>query len=211
MKKEDKIRLLIADDHQVILDGLLVMLDEAQHIQVIATAANGAQAIEKLETEEIDVMIMDIQMPVMDGYEAVKIVRERFENVKILVLSMHGERVYIERMYGAGIAGYLLKTAGKKEILEAIEKVHRGENYFSPEVTAAMFKPKTKRKTAITAAELTRREKEILKHIADGMTNAEIADKLYLSVDTVKTHRKNMMRKLNVNNTAALVKYAFNL
>jgi DNA-binding NarL/FixJ family response regulator len=121
---------------------------------------------------------------------------------------MHNEKIYIERMYSAGIHGYLLKSAGKEEIIQAIEKVSNGEKYFSSEVTAAILDQKTNSSTSITSSELTKREREILSHIASGLTNPEIADKLFLSPATIKTHRKNIMRKLDVNNTASLVKYA---
>ena len=189
-------------------DGLVLMLEGVPHIEVVATAENGEIVLEKMQTESVDVLLMDIQMPVLDGFETAKIVTERFPKTKILTLSMHSERVYIERMHSAGIAGYLLKSAGKEEIIEAIEKVHGGEQYFSSEVTAALLSASANKQAAITSSELTRREKEILGLIASGMTNPEIADKLCLSTDTIKTHRKNMMRKLDVNNTAGLVKYA---
>lgn len=206
--KNNKINIMIADDHQVLLDGLVMMLDEAEHIEVLATAANGQEVLDQITSHKIDVLLMDIQMPVLDGYETAKIVTEKYPEVKILILSMHSERIYFERMYSAGISGYLLKSAGKQEIIEAIEKVYEGEQYFSADLTAALLSKKTSQQTSITARELTRREKEILGMIASGLTNAEIADQLFLSVDTVKTHRKNMMRKIDVNNTAGLVKYA---
>ncbi len=206
--KNNKINIMIADDHQVLLDGLVMMLDEAEHIEVLATAANGQEVLDQITSHNIDVLLMDIQMPVLDGYETAKIVTDKYPDVKILILSMHSERIYFERMYSAGISGYLLKSAGKQEIIEAIEKVYEGEQYFSADLTTALINKKTSHQTSITARELTRREKEILGMIASGLTNAEIADQLFLSIDTVKTHRKNMMRKIDVNNTAGLVKYA---
>lgn len=204
------IRILIADDHQVLLDGLLMMLEETDHIEVVATASNGEEVLSKMENHSIDVLLMDIQMPVLDGYAAAKIISEKYPDVKMLILSMHSERVYIERMYSVGISGYLLKNAGKDEIIEAIEKVASGGQFFTSDVASAMLTKKDDSLTSITLSELTRREKEILGLIATGMTNPEIADKLFLSVDTIKTHRKNMMRKLDVNNVAGLVKYALN-
>lgn len=199
---------MIADDHRILLDGLLMMLKGIDHIKVVSTASNGEEVLQKLPSHRVDVLLMDIQMPIMDGYETAKLVSENYPKIKILILSMHSERVFIERMYSTGIAGYLLKSAGKEEILSAIEKVFAGEKYYSAEVTTAILSRNTHQQTAITLSELTRREKEILGLIASGMTNPEIADKLCLSTDTIKTHRKNMMRKLNVNNTAGLVKYS---
>ncbi|MCA1752233.1 MAG: response regulator [Cryomorphaceae bacterium] len=205
---DKKIKLLIADDHRVLRDGLVLMLKDVPHIELAATAENGEEVLEIMESTAVDVLLMDIQMPVLDGFETAKIVAERFPKTKILTLSMHSERVYIERMHSAGIAGYLLKSAGKEEIIKAIKRVHGGEQYFSSEVTAALLSPSGNKQAAITSSELTRREREILGLIASGMTNPEIADKLCLSTDTIKTHRKNMMRKLDVNNTAGLVTYA---
>lgn len=205
---DKKIKLLIADDHQILLDGLLTMLKGEPQIDVISTAGNGQEVLDKLPSLEVDVLLMDIQMPVMDGYSAAKIVAEKYPEIKIIILSMHNERVYIERMYSAGISGYLLKSAGKEEIISAIEKVHKGEKYFSSEVAAAILNHGTNKSTSITSSELTKREKEILSLIATGLTNPAMAKKLFLSTDTIKTHRKNIMRKLDVNNTASLVKYA---
>lgn len=204
------IRILIADDHQVLLDGLLMMLEEIDHIEVVATASNGEEVLKKMKYIDTDVLLMDIQMPVLDGYATAKVVSAKYPDVKMLILSMHSERVYIERMYSTGISGYLLKNAGKDEIIEAIEKVASGGQFFSSDVATSMLTKKDDSLTSITLSELTRREKEILGLIAAGMTNPEIAEKLFLSVDTIKTHRKNMMRKLDVNNVAGLVKYALN-
>lgn len=205
---DHKIRLLIADDHRTLRDGLVLMLQDIPQIEVVTTASDGEEVLQKMKTHDVDVLLMDIQMPVLDGYDTAKIVSEQYPKTKTLILSMHSERVYIERMYSAGIAGYLLKSAGKEEILDAIEKVFSGEQYFSAEVTTAILNRNTNKQATITSSELTRREKEILALIASGMTNPEIAEKLFLSIDTIKTHRKNMMRKLEVNNTAGLVKYA---
>jgi DNA-binding NarL/FixJ family response regulator len=205
---EKKIKLFIADDHQILLDGLLTMFKGVDKIDVVATASNGEEVLRDLVSLEVDVLLMDIQMPVKDGYATAKVVKEKYPKIRIIILSMHNEKIYIERMYSAGIHGYLLKSAGKEEIIQAIEKVSNGEKYFSSEVTAAILDQKTNSSTSITSSELTKREREILSHIASGLTNPEIADKLFLSPATIKTHRKNIMRKLDVNNTASLVKYA---
>lgn len=206
--EKTKIRLLIADDHQVLLDGLVMMLQNEVNLEVISTASNGREVINQLASTEIDVLLMDIQMPIMDGYEAAQIIREKYPLVKIVILSMHSERVFVEKMFSTGISGYLLKSAGKDEILQAIQKVNSGGQYFSSEITATLLSQNTNKSTSITNSKLTKREKEILELISTGLTNPQIAKKLFLSTDTIKTHRKNMMRKLNLNNTAGLVKYA---
>jgi len=205
---QKKIKVLIADDHRILLDGLVTMLQDSPNIEVVSTAANGEEVLLKLPSYYVDVLLMDIQMPVLDGYETAKIVKEKFPDTRILILSMHSERVFIERLYSAGISGYLFKSAGKDEIISAIEKVANGEKYYSSEVTTAILNRESNKLATITSSELTRREREILQLIASGLSNPGIAEKLFLSTDTIKTHRKNIMRKLDVNNTAQLVKYA---
>jgi DNA-binding NarL/FixJ family response regulator len=205
---QKKIKVLIADDHRILLDGLVNMLQDSPNIEVVSTAANGEEVLLKLPSYYVDVLLMDIQMPVLDGYETAKIVKERFPDTRILILSMHSERIFIEKLYSTGISGYLLKSAGKDEIISAIEKVANGEKYYSAEVTTAILNRESNKLATITSSELTRREREILQLISSGLSNPAIAEKLFLSTDTIKTHRKNIMRKLDVNNTAQLVKYA---
>jgi len=205
---ERPIRLLIADDHQILIDGLKTMMADTPEIEVVDTAKNGQEVLDKMKGANVEVILMDIQMPVLDGYEAAKQVITDYPETKVIILSMHSERVYIERMFRTGISGYLLKNAGKEEIIEAIKKIHAGERYFSEEITSAIFSKQSDQSSSVTISDLTKREREVLSHIASGKSNAQIAETLFLSEDTVKTHRKNMMRKLNVNNTASLVKYA---
>jgi len=203
-----KIKILIADDHRVLLDGITLMLKDVEQLEIVSTALNGDEVLLKMPLYYIDILLMDIQMPVKDGYETAKIVAEKYPDTKIIILSMHNERVYIEKMYNAGVAGYLLKTAGKNEIIEAIEKVYQGGKYFSQEVTAAIIESNQQKGDSLHSSELTKREKEIVKLIAHGSSSKDIAAKLFLSIETIKTHRKNIMRKLDLNSTAAFVKYA---
>lgn len=207
MNIKNPIKLLIADDHRILLDGLVLMLQDVPQIEIVSTASNGEEVLLKMSSYYVDVLLMDIQMPLLDGYETAKIIAQKYPETKIVTLSMHSEKVYIEKMYAAGVAGYLLKSSGKEEIVTAIEKVYRGGKYYSDEVTAAILS-KEKNSSINQASELTKREKEIVALIAAGLSNPDIAKKLFLSTDTVKTHRKNIMRKLDVNNTAGLVKYA---
>jgi two-component system, NarL family, nitrate/nitrite response regulator NarL len=202
-----KIRVLIADDHQVLLDGLVMMLKGLKHIELVSTAANGEEVLKQMDTYAVDVLLMDIQMPVKDGFETAKIVKENHPETKVLILSMHSERVYIEKMYALGVHGYLLKTAGKAEIIKAIEKVYSGEKYYSKDITLAILN-NSNANSKMVSDHLTKREKEVLLLIANGLTNIEMAERLFLSFDTIKTHRKNLMQKLDIKNTAGLVKYA---
>jgi two-component system, NarL family, nitrate/nitrite response regulator NarL len=202
-----KIKVLVADDHQVLLYGLVMMLKGLKQIELVSTAANGEEVLKQLDTYAVDVLMMDIQMPVKDGFETAKIVKEKYPKIKVLILSMHSKRAYIEEMYNLGVDGYLLKNAGKTEIIKAIEKVYRGEKYFTPEITMEILNH-DKIKSGLVPVNLTRREKEVLLLIANGLTNIDIAEKLALSFDTIKTHRKNLMQKLGIKNTVGLVKYA---
>ncbi len=201
------IKIIIADDHKVLLDGLQALLSDVSDIQIVSLANNGEEVLSKMKSHDVDVLMMDIQMPLKNGFEtAVEMARD-YPETRILILSMHSEKAFIEKMYHLGVSGYLLKSASKEEIVEAIRKVAEGKRYFSDEVTSAILENKTI-SNSIISPELTRREREILKLIAQGKNNPGIAEILFLSVDTVKTHRKNLMRKLDINNTAGLVKYA---
>ncbi len=204
-----KIKLLIADDHRILLDGLVQMLKDVPNIDIVSTASNGEQVLLKMSSYYVDVLLMDIQMPLLDGYETAKIVASKYKDTKILILSMHSEKIYIERMHSVGVHGYLLKSAGKDEIIEAIEKVYQGGKYFSADVTASILNQNLSDSNIdmSKSSTLTKREIEILKLISEGWKNPEIAEKLFLSVETIKTHRKNLMRKLDISNTAGLVKY----
>lgn len=200
------IKILIADDHQIVREGIKNMLAEIQDFTVVGEAENGKEAIEKIKELSPDVVVMDVSMPVMTGIEAIKIIKEKFPRVKTLVLTIHVEVGYIEQIFKSGATGCLHKNAGKSEFELAIRAVARGENYFSHIMSRILVQERFFDKTNTNP--LTIREQEILKWIAEEFSNQEIADKLFISVRTVETHRKNMMRKLNVNNSISLIKYA---
>ncbi|CAN5529276.1 response regulator transcription factor [soil metagenome] len=203
----DRIKLIIADDHKVLLEGLHRMLSDIPDLEIVALAEDGEEVLTKLNKHPADIVMMDIQMPRKDGFQtAVELARD-FPNVKILILTMHSERVFIEKMYRLGVKGYILKSSGRDEILEAIRKIASGHKFFSDSVTLAMLENK-KADGFGSVSSLTKREVEILDLIAQGNNNPAIAAKLFLSVDTIKTHRKNLMKKLKINNTASLVKFA---
>lgn len=201
------IKVLIADDHLLFAAGLRTMLSAVPSVDVVAVANDGEDLLYKLESLEVDIVLLDIQMPVIDGIAAAEAMRERFPSVRVIVVSMYGERTFVERMFRVGVSGYLLKNTTVEELVQAIEKVHAGKRYFTQEVTSIVLgeslgipdKP---------SLPLTKREVEILSLIAKGLSNAEAAANLHLSPQTVSTHRKNIMQKLGVNNAAALVRYA---
>lgn len=200
------IKILIADDHQIVREGIKNMLVEIEDFIVVGEAENGKDAIEKIKALSPDIVIIDISMPVMTGIEAIKIIKETLPRVKTLVLTIHTEIEYIEQIFKSGATGCLHKNAGKKEFETAIRAIAKGENYFSSIMSKILVEKHFFDKT--NSNPLTKREQEILKWIAEELSNQEIADKLFISVRTVETHRKNMMKKLNVNNTVALIKYA---
>ncbi|HXL54826.1 MAG TPA: response regulator transcription factor [Chitinophagaceae bacterium] len=204
------INLLIADDHQLIIDGLTKILETEKAIGEIYSANNGREAVDKVSTHNIDCVIMDINMPVLNGLEATKLIKKEKPEIKIIVVSMFCDAAIVNKMLKAGADAFINKDTGKSELLKAIDKVMQGEKYISPEISTNLFTHLTDRNVNIQENEkhLTIREIEIIRYIADGLTNNEIADKLFLSIGTVDTHRKNMLAKLHLKNSAALVKYA---
>lgn len=204
------VNILIADDHRLITDGISKILGEEKIIGKIHTANDGSEAVNIALAEDIDCVIMDINMPVMNGLEAVKRIKQEKPYVKIIAVSMHSDASVVNKMLKAGADGYINKDTGKTELLTALGKVMRGEKYISPEISNNLFVHLNDRNVQSTEGEkpLTPREIEIIRYIADGHTNQEIAQKLFLSVVTVDTHRKNILAKLQLKNSAALVKYA---
>jgi len=204
------IHLLIADDHQLIIDGLTKILETEKTIGEIYSANNGREAVDKVSTHNIDCVIMDINMPVLNGLEATKLIKKERPEIKIIVVSMLCDAAIVSKMMKAGADAFINKDTGKSELLKAINKVMHGEKYISPEISTNLFAHLSDRDVSGTENEkhLTTREIEIIRYIADGLTNNEIADKLFLSTGTVDTHRKNMLAKLHLKNSAALVKYA---
>lgn len=201
--------LLVADDHHLMIDGLCGILKEEKLIDKIYTAVNGQEAIDMVLQHEIDCVLMDINMPIVNGHDATKIIKEKKPGVKIIIISMLSETPVVIKLLKAGADGFILKNTGRDELLRAIEKVMSNEKYVSNELNLNLYSHLgTKKSTATTNTHLTVREIEIIRHIADGMTNHEIAEKLFLSNTTVDTHRKNILAKLALKNTASLVKYA---
>ncbi|HEX5152376.1 MAG TPA: response regulator transcription factor [Parafilimonas sp.] len=204
------IHLLIVDDHQLITDGISQILESEKMIGEIHTAKNGKEAVDKAMAENIDCVIMDINMPVLNGLEATKLIKKEKPLIKIIVVSMLCDASIVSKMLKAGADGFINKDTGKSELLKAIDKVMHDEKYISPEISNNLFTHLNDRNISTPGNEvhLTTREIEIIRYIAEGFTNHEIADKLFLSHVTVDTHRKNILAKLQLKNTASLVKYA---
>ncbi len=199
------IKIIIADDHYIIRDGLKAMLEKNDFCKIVGEAANGEELLELLKTTPCDVVCTDISMPVMDGVEATKQILKHFPKTKVMCLSMHEEAGFIKKMMEAGAVGYVFKDASKEELQTAIKAVHGGKKYFNQKLFDILLNMESGGKEVNI---LSAREKEILKLISEEYTNPEIAEKLFLSVRTVDTHRQNLIQKLDVKNTAGLVKYA---
>ena len=200
-------RVMIVDDHQIFIDGLKSLLQGIENIKISATASSGEEALRKLSEVEVDVILMDIGMDGIDGVETTKLITKDYSTVKVIALTMFGHGVYIEKMLKAGARGYVLKNTTKEELINAIEVVNKGQTYYSAQVAQSLIN-KMSGDNSILIIKLTERELEILKMIAKQHNNKEIAALLMVSQYTVDTHRKNILRKLGLKNTAGLIKYA---
>jgi DNA-binding NarL/FixJ family response regulator len=204
------IRVLIADDHQMFVDGLKSLLVEEKAMCVVGEARNGYEVLDICDQEEVDIVIMDINMPLMDGIQTSKKLSKTHPSVKILGLSMYNDKDYITDILKAGARGYVLKNTGKDSLLEAIATLQSGSTYLSEEVSKTLLSSFMKNQTGDQLIEkLSDREREVLDCIASGLTTHEIADKLFISKNTVETHRKNLLYKLKAKNTAELVNNAY--
>lgn len=199
------IKVYIVDDHPMVIEGIKSLLTDSPTATVMGSAADSFVALEELQTLEVDVALVDINLPDMNGIDLCAELKKRFPQLKVLGLSTFKERSYITRMLEAGASGYLLKNASKEELEEALLKAFRGKIYLSDEATQVITSSSG---SADHVPLLTSREKEVLALIAEGFTNAEIAKMLYISPLTVDSHRKNLLAKFGVKNTAAMVKYA---
>lgn len=204
------INILIADDHQLMIDGIKATLEGIEDFNIVAHANNGYQVLEKLDDGmEVHVILMDINMPKMDGLACTKEVRKRFPSVKVVALSQYDEKRFVKRMVKNGASGYLLKDSGKDLLEEAIRTVHNGENYFSEKLSMRLISQELKTEdTKSLFPKLTGRELEILNLIGKEYSSQEIAEKLFISFHTVESHRANLMYKAGVKNTAGLVRWA---
>lgn len=203
-----KIRLLIADDHVILRDGIISLLRPEELFAVTGTAGNGYEVLELIAENEYDVCLLDINMPGLDGIETAKLIKERKPEIKIIMLTTYNDREIISELVQIGVAGYLLKNSDKQELVEAIQKVMKGRYYFSGEVEKIILAGLTEKRTAEPVV-LTERELQVIKLLASEYTNEKIAAELNISFRTVETHRKNIMQKTKASNLAGLIKYAY--
>lgn len=202
-----KLKVLICDDHQIIVDGLKSLVNSIEDFEVVATANNGEEVLKVLKVLSVDIILMDIDMPIMNGLNATTLIKENYNSIKVVILSVHSEQGMIKSLIDLGVDGYLLKNSSRDELETAIRQVCSGKEYFSSGVTQSLLK-KNNERFKNTSVDITRREVEILKLIASGLTNKEIGEKLFISHRTVDTHRTNLMRKIDVKNIAGLISFA---
>ena len=205
------IKVLLADDHVIVRDGIKTLLKREEDIFVAAEANDGKEALDILKHKDIDVVLLDINMPVLDGLQTSALIKERFPKVKMIALTMYREMNMVEAMFQNGAKAYLLKSCSRDELTNSIRGVAKGDEYLD-EALRKEFElhiNKPFRKGQHNAPSISKREKEVLQLISEELTTSEIASKLFISVTTVETHRKNMLKKLGVRNTAGLMRYAF--
>lgn len=210
-----KIRVLLADDHTLFREGIRLLLERQDDMEVVGEAGDGRQAVDLARSLQPDIVLMDIGMPVLNGLEATHQVHDLVPGARVLVLTMHGTDDYFFRVLEAGASGYLLKEAAPTDLLTAIRSVHEGGMFLYPSLARRLAQEYLRRvgsgEERSSYDSLSEREKDVLKLIGQGHTNQEIADVLSLSVNTVQTHRTHIMNKLNLHSRAQLMKYAVHL
>ena len=208
----NQITVLLADDHAVMRAGLKLLIDGQADMRAVGEAGDGLQAIDQAVALQPDVILLDLTMPKIDGLTSLRQIRERAPHARVLILTMHADEQYLREALSRGAAGYVVKQAADQEVLSAIRAVMRGELYIHPSLTKALLGDLAKETGAIGPREpielLSERELHVIKQVARGHTNQEVAEKLSLSVKTVETYRARAMEKLGLTSRAALVRYA---
>lgn len=199
------IRVLIADDHQLFIDGLKALLKHEDDIEVVCEALNGEEVIQLMENYTVDIAIIDIEMPLLNGIETTRYIKTHYPNTKVLILTMYNKKHFILNIMKVGAAGYILKNKSQETLIQAIQTVYRGGTYYGLDVMNKISNERLKEKEII---KLTKKEKEVLCLIAEGMTAKEISFKLSIATTTVDTHKKNLLTKIEVPNDKHLVRYA---
>ncbi|HBB92203.1 MAG TPA: DNA-binding response regulator [Bacteroidales bacterium] len=204
------IKVIIADDHKLFREGLSNLLTDAKNIEIISQAENGRQVLDQVRFKVPDVILMDIGMPILNGMETTLALRSDYPQIKVIALSMHADKTYVKGMIEAGAWGYLMKNCTYDQLVDAINQVYSGKKYLGADAAEVIIQDYLDHETRGISkpAELTERESEILKLLAEGQSIREIADKLFISIKTVGTHKQNIFDKLGFENTAQLVKYA---
>ncbi len=199
-----RIRILLADDHTIVLDGLKAVLKSSDALEVVGEVKNGEEVLTFVATHPVDVVVLDINMPVMDGITCARKLKQKYPHIRIIILTMYAQKSFVEQIVRLGVDGCLLKSNSGQELTDAIERVMSGKSYYDRIHTFVA------EKEDVFQYKLSKREIEIVKLIAEGLTSIQIADKLFIAEHTVKTHRKNILRKTGAANTSQLVQFALN-
>lgn len=199
--------IFIVDDHQMVIDGLRLIIDTIEGFDIVGESTSALNALDELATVNADILLTDVSMPEMSGIELTRLVKKKHPHIKIIALSMFSESQVVAEMIDAGISGYILKNTGKQELIEALNKVASGQNYFGQDITLQLMK--SFKRNQDETSRLTDREIEIIRMIEQDFGNKQIADMLFISERTVETHRKNILRKTNTQTVVGLLKYAY--
>jgi DNA-binding NarL/FixJ family response regulator len=206
------IRVILAEDHTIVRKGLRALLESAMDIEVVAEAADGRMALDLVADMRPDVVVMDITMPLLNGLEATRQLKQQYPDLKIVILTMHSDEEYVFQSLRAGVDGYLIKQTAPNELVKAIRAAHQGDSYMSPaiskKVIAEYIRQAEKGLEPSSLERLTRREREVLQLVAEGHSMGQIAGLLYISEKTARVHRSHLMSKLDLHNTAELTLYA---
>lgn len=207
-----KIKILLVEDHTIVRQGLRSLLEQNSGMEVIGEAENGKEAVQKAENLKPDIVLMDVSMPLLNGIEATRQIKKHWPEIKVLILTMHTTEEYIFQILRAGASGYIVKKAAHQELITAIHAVNRGDKFLSPSISKKVIEEYILKAGETIEQDsferLTAREREVLQLISEGESNREIAERLFLSVKTVETHKANVMEKLELRTNADLIKYA---
>ncbi len=213
--KYQQINIVIADDHTIVRQGLRKLLEEENYIKIIGEAENGRDAVQKVEKLKPDVIIMDIAMPILNGIEASRQIKQHNLKTKIVILSMHDHSRYIRELLSIGVSGYVLKDAASGDIIKAVLAAVKGDIYLSPSISSQVIEDYVEMNKKTSQEELydtlTNREREVFQMVVEGYSTKKIAQTLCLSPSTIKSHRSNIMEKLKMNNISKLIQYAIHL
>ncbi len=204
------IRILIADDHPLMAEGIKNTFSKSEDIHVSVVVTNGKEVLDYVKDIHVDVVLLDIDMPIMNGIDCAKELIKSYPSIHVAILSMHQEKSIISNLIEYGVKGYMLKTIPNNELIQAVKTIYSGGSYFNTDVTKALLRKDTEQIASNTSVQiLSDREVEIVKLLVDGLTNNQIGDKLHISPRTVDTHRTNIMKKIQVKNVAGIIRYAF--
>lgn len=204
-----KIKIIITEDHSMVREGIKLMLNTLENIEIVGDFPNGKELIDFLEKDNnVDIILMDLSMPIMNGIDTTRIIKEKYKKIKIIAITMHDEQSFIIDMYKSGADGYVLKESGSEDLLKAIETVTQGKSYFTNDVSIKLINSLANNLIEPQKQLISSRESEIIRLVSRGLKNKQIAEKLCLSARTVESHRRNILNRLNLKNTAEMINYA---